>query len=431
MNQSDKPYKWTLVCMACDSVHGALPFYDRCECGGLLDVTHDWSERQIRREDFHAHEAPSYGAHRSGVWRYRELILPIPMDDVVSRGEGATNLYESPRVAKYCGLSQLLLKHEGENPTGSFKDRGMAVAITAARLVGAKAVACASTGNTSASLAAYAAVADLPAIVFVPKGGVTQEKMSQAVAYGARVVQVAGNFDDCMRLVEQVSLDCSVKLLNSLNPFRIEGQKTIAFELAEQLGWNVPDWVVLPGGNLGNSSAIAKAFVELYELKLIDRLPRLAIIQARGANPLAHAFATQEDVQPVDHPKTIATAISIGNPVSVPRCLRGLDRCGGIAIDVDDSEILEAKAMVDASGIGAEPASCATVAGARKLVADGVIAPSESVCGILTGNLLKDTQNALHAAKLRSGDNGTTEEGRVVKASLQEVRTAVQEALDH
>src|SRR5205085_8993050 len=284
-----------------------------------------------------------------------------------------------------------VVKREGENPTGSFKDRGMTVGVTRAQLLGARAVACGSTGNTSASLASYAAQVGMQGIVFLPAGDVAGGKLAQSLAYGATTVQIEGDFDDAMRLVEQVCNELGIYLLNSLNPFRIEGQKAIGFELLQQLDWESPDWLVLAAGNLGNTSAIGKAFRQAYQLSLISRMPRFASIQAAGANPFYRSFqqgfATRQPVQA----QTVATAIKIGDPVSFTRARRVIEESNGLVEEVTDAEILAAKTIIDRSGLGCEPASAATLAGIRKLVERGVMKRDESVVGVLTGNLLKDT----------------------------------------
>jgi threonine synthase len=381
-----------LVCVDCDARHDGLKVRYRCDCGGTLDVVHDLDRLRSTTplEAFDRRLGSRRAEDRSGVWRFRELILPAPIDLLATRGEGNTGLYESEALARYAGVQRLRLKHEGENPTGSFKDRGMTVGITAARMLGMDRVACASTGNTSASMAAYAAAAGLHAVVFIPEGKIAYGKLSQALAYGALTLQIEGDFDAAMDLVERVCAIEPIYLLNSVNPFRIEGQKAIAFELLQDLEWEVPDWIVLPGGNLGNNSAISKALMELHELGLIPRLSRIAVIQAAGANPLYTAFTSGRPLVPVQRAETIATAIKIGAPISWKKSLRGLKATDGVVEEVSDEEILDAKARVDAAGIGAEPASCATIAGLRKLVARGIIAPDARVCGILTGHLLKD-----------------------------------------
>jgi threonine synthase len=361
----------------------------RSDAGGTLDVVHEVDPASLSLATFDARRASRDPRDRSGVWRFRDLIAPLAPEHVVTRREGDTGLYDSAKLASYVGLDRLLLKHEGENPTGSFKDRGMTVAISVARSLGMQGVACASTGNTSASMAAYAAQAGLKALVFIPDGQIAHGKLSQSLAYGATTLQIAGDFDDAMRLVEDVCLKEGIYLVNSVNPWRIEGQKAIGFEILQDLGWEIPDWIVLPGGNLGNNTAIAKGLLELKDLGLIPRVPRIAVVQAAGAAPLYDAFHHGAALRPV-HADTLATAIKIGDPVSWRKSLRGLQACGGTVEKVTDQEILDAKAQVDAAGIGAEPASCATVAGLVKLVAAGTIARDARVVGVLTGHVLKD-----------------------------------------
>ena len=257
------------------------------------------------------------------MWRFREWVLPIDDTAICTRFEGNTPLYWTDQVARYVGLESFALKHEGENPTGSFKDRGMTTGITMAKYFGMERVAVASTGNTSASLAAYAAMAGMKAYVFIPEGQIALGKLGQAMAYGARTLQLSGDFDVAMSMVESVCNSDGLYLLNSVNPFRIEGQKAIGFELLQDLDWNVPDWIVMPGGNLGNNTAMAKGLLELHRLGIIERLPRLAVIQARGANPLAKAWNGDGTLRPVVA-NTIATAIKIGAPVSFTKSVRGL-----------------------------------------------------------------------------------------------------------
>ena len=383
---------WKLVCFDCAASFDGLETRYRCDCGGTLDVVHDWTGRgtPMTTDLFDDRLGSRVPADRSGVWRFRELVLPLPEAEIITKPEGNNNLYNAAPVSAYAGIDAFLLKHEGENPTASFKDRGMTVGISMARKLGMDRVACASTGNTSASMAAYASCAGMKSFVFIPEGNIAYGKLCQALAYGACTIQIDGDFDTAMVLVEEVCASEGIYLLNSINPFRIEGQKAIAFELLQDLGWEVPDWIVLPGGNLGNNSAISKGLGELLDLGLIARLPRIAVIQAEGANPLYTAFQSKKTLVPVDGAKTIATAIKIGNPVSWGKSLRGIEATDGVVEEVTDQEIMDAKAVVDGAGIGAEPASCATVAGAKKLVAAGVIKAEEQVCGILTGHLLKD-----------------------------------------
>jgi threonine synthase len=323
------------------------------------------------------------------VWRFREIVLPSA-HDVISHPEGNTPLLHREVIDRWTGADHLLLKHEGHNPTGSFKDRGMTVGVTQARRIGARAVACASTGNTSASLASYAAQAGLPALVLVPAEQVALGKLAQTLAYGARTLLVRGDFDDCLRLVEEASRSLGVYLLNSINPFRIEGQKTIVLELLQQLAWQPPDWIVLPAGNLGNTAAFGKALLEAYRWGLIPRLPRLAAVQAAGAAPFARSFAEDFENRYAVRAETVATAIRIGDPASFERAVHAIRETDGVVLAVTDEEILEAKAVVDGSGVGCEPASAASVAGVRDLVRRGLMAPDQHAVAVLTGHILKD-----------------------------------------
>ncbi len=367
--------------------------------GELLDVVHNVdalkSSRNISRDHFSTKHSSINGQPSGGVWHFKDLVLPdIPEQDVVSKQEGNTRLYRSKKISAWLGLSaeKFFLKHEGENPTGSFKDRGMTVAITQAKALRQKAVTCASTGNTSASLAAYASEAELTGLVLIPKGNVAVGKISQALAYGTRTLVVNGDFDDCMRLIREAQEKLSAYPLNSINPFRLEGQKTIIWEMLMQLNWQIPDWIVFPGGNLGNTSAFGKALYEAKELGWIDRMPRFAVIQAEGASPFYKAYKNDFRELKTEKAETIATAIKIGDPVNYPKAVRAMKWTNGVVESVTDEEILEAKARVDAAGIGAEPASCATVAGIKKLIGSGEIKANETVVGILTGNILKDPQ---------------------------------------
>jgi threonine synthase len=326
----------------------------------------------------------------SGVWRFGELVLPSAVAVAVSHPEGNTPLLSRSALSAWTSIDGLRLKHEGHNPTGSFKDRGMTVAMTQAKRIGARAVACASTGNTSASLAAYAAHAGIPAFALVPDGQVTTGKLAQTLAYGARTLLVDGDFDTCLRLLQEASAELGVHLLNSINPFRLEGQKTIVFELLQQLEWQAPDWIVLPAGNLGNTAAFGKAIDEAIAWGLIDRRPRLAAVQAAGAAPFAAAFARNFDRLDRVQATTIASAIRIGAPASYQRAVRAIRSTNGVVLSVTDAEILAAKVAIDRAGVGCEPASAASLAGARKLRSEGVIRPKDVVIAILTGHILKD-----------------------------------------
>jgi threonine synthase len=363
-----------------------------CEsCNGLLDVHHDlgFLHKSAPKHTFDARLGTLDTPYNSGVWRYKELVYPdVDPALIVSRSEGNTNLYPVPRLAAWAGVKTLYLKHEGENPTGSFKDRGMTTGVTQARVLGMSRVACASTGNTSASMAAYAAHAEMEGVVFFQNQHIALGKLSQAVAYGATCIQVNADFDKNMALVREVSDRLGIYVLNSINPFRLEGQKTIMFETIQQLRWQVPDWIVCPGGNLGNSSAFGKGLYELHQLGLIDRMPRIAIIQAEGANPLYRAYQRGFESFEAVKAQTIATAIKIGNPVNYAKAVRALRWTDGVVEQVSDQEIMDAKALIDGQGIGCEPASACSLAGTRKLVDSGVIRPDETVVGILTGHIL-------------------------------------------
>jgi threonine synthase len=373
-----------LKCIDCGKTYPLDRPLVTCEtCDGLLDVTHDLEELRDRvsHDLFQQRLASWTPVDRSGVWRYRELIYPdLPTDLMVTRGEGNTTLYTAtPRLADYAGVTRLQLKHEGENPTGSFKDRGMSTGVTQARVVGARSVICASTGNTSASMASYAAICGMQALVFFPVGYVALGKVAQSVAYGAISVQVEGDFDVTLTLVREASEKLPVYLLNSVNAFRLEGQKSIMIEMLHQRGWRVPDWVVVPGGNLGK----------------IDRLPRIAIIQAEGSAPLYRSYQTNWQTWESVQANTIATAIRIGNPASYMKARRALTWTDGVVSAVSDQAIMDAKAQIDAAGIGCEPASAATVAGIRRLVDEGTIKAGDDVVAVLTGHVLKDPDAVL------------------------------------
>ena len=416
-----------------DEVHVACP-----KCGNLLDIDYDWDRLPVPSSlrDFEARWATRNNPlDFSGVWRFRDLLRFAPDESIVTIGEGQTMLRGSSPVAKFVGLNDgnLLMQHEGLNPSGSFKDNGMTAATTHARLIGARSVACASTGNTSASLAIYGSATGLfDVIVFVGSGKIAFGKLSQALDYGALTLQIQGDFDDALKQVREVCRREGIYLCNSVNPFRLEGQKTIMLRVLEGLNWEVPDWIVVPGGNLGNSSAFGKAFLELKELGLIDRIPRLAVINAAGANTLYQLFEEQgirwnsgetDDVlidgffakmdEEDRHASTLASAIEINRPVSLRKCLRALDICDGVVRQVSDQEILDAKAQIGAGGFGCEPASAASVAGAKLLREEGVIAASDRVVCILTGHQLKDPNATVgyHSSSPGDMDKKLAEQG--------------------
>ena len=400
----------------CNATFDVQQVLTQCpQCHDLVDVEYEWDRINVpqRLSDFEQMWTRRHEPLRfSGVWRFHELLQFAPADKVVTVGEGQTLLQQANAVARYVGVNpgNLYLQYEGMNPSGSFKDNGMCAAFTHAMMVGAKRAACASTGNTSASLAMYCAVTQLmKAVIFIGTGKISYGKLSQALEYGALTVQIAGDFDDAMARVQEISRQLGIYLVNSVNPFRLEGQKTVMFRVLEALHWESPDWIVVPGGNLGNSSAFGKAFIELKKLGLIERIPRLAVINAAGADTLDVLYNHRDlrwndgkskmeiacqyyDELDARHSKadTIASAIEINRPVNLKKCLRALDFCDGVVRKVDDQEILDAKAQVGAGGIGCEPASAASVAGARILRKEGIISPSERVVCILTGHQLKD-----------------------------------------
>lgn len=400
----------------CGNTYDVGQVLTRCpDCGDLLDVAYDWDRAVLPKKlsDFQEMWTRRHEPLRfSGVWRFHELLPYAPQDKVVTVGEGQTLLQQANAVARYVNVKpgKLYLQYEGMNPSGSFKDNGMCAAFTHAVMVGAKRAACASTGNTSASLAMYCAVTQLmKAVIFIGSGKISYGKLSQALEYGALTVQIAGDFDDAMARVQEISRDLGIYLVNSVNPFRLEGQKTVMYRVLEALRWESPDWIVVPGGNLGNSSAFGKAFMELKSLGLIDRIPRLAVINAAGAATLDVVHNQRGLKWDGGRPKmevachyyeeldkakikadTIASAIEINKPVNLKKCLRALDVCDGVVRNVHDQEILDAKAQVGAGGIGCEPASAASVAGAKLLRSEGVIGADESVVCILTGHQLKD-----------------------------------------
>lgn len=408
-NDNLQPGAWSLQpefmpLLSCINCQTEFPtttrIYTCSSCSGLLDVVYEMNEFTGERlmSVWDWRRASPKPIDQSGVWRFRELLPDADESEIITLTEGNTQIWEAPRSAGYAGMNRLAFKHLGMNPTGSFKDLGMTTGITQAKRLGATSVACASTGNTSASMAAYAARAGMKSFVFIPSGQIALGKLSQALDYGSQVLQLEGDFDDAMRLVREIANETPIYLLNSVNPFRLEGQKTIAFELAQQRGWQVPDRIVVPGGNLGNSSAIAKGFHELLERGVIEKMPKITIIQAEGANPLYRYWsqtgenkeASDLKFEPVSHAFTMATAIKIGNPVSWPKAMRALRWSGGEVESVTEQEIADAKAVIGKDGIGCEPASAVTLAGIKKLVAAGTINPDEDVLALLTGHVLKD-----------------------------------------
>ncbi|MBC7130979.1 threonine synthase [Candidatus Bathyarchaeota archaeon] len=376
------------VCIGCGAQYSIDDIIYKCEkCGDILEIKLDYSKiKETLKESNWQYQPLS-------VWRYRDFIPISDSSKIVSLNEGGTSLYSCQRLGKILGIKNLLVKNEGENPTGSFKDRGMTVGVTKAMEFGVKMVACASTGNTSASLAAYAAKAGLSCIILIPSGAIAFGKLAQAIAYGAKVVQIRGNFDKALEMVVKLSEEHrEIYLLNSINPFRLEGQKTIAYEICDQLNRKVPDTIILPVGNAGNISAIWKGFKEFHELGLIDKLPRMIGVQAEGAAPIARAVKSGADeIVPVEKPETVASAIRIGAPVSWKKAMRAIRESKGTAEIVSDDEILDAQKMLARTeGIFVEPASASSIAGLKKLIAYGEIDKDELVVCITTGHGLKD-----------------------------------------
>ena len=370
--------------------------YNCPRCGGLLEAFYSGPSAPAEelKQTFRERRLSNAPLDQSGVWRYRELF-PF-LDDVsavVTLREGNTPLLDGPIAASYGGLDRLTFKHQGFNPTGSFKDNGMTCGVAQARRLKMTRVACVSTGNTSASMAAYAAAAGLEPLIFLPHGNISFGKLAQALEYGARTFQVEANFDEILALVRVLAERLGIYMLNSMNPFRIEGQKSIVIEMMDQRDWRAPDWIVLPGGNLGNTSAFGKALRELHAQGFIQKMPRLGVIQAEGSAPF-YEFSQRRgkgEFHAIAKPETLATAIRIGDPVSWPKAWYEVQASNGVVEKVSEQEIAGAKAQIGRCGIGCEPASAATLAGIRKLTAAGIIARDADVVAVLTGNVLKDT----------------------------------------
>ncbi len=398
-------------------------------CGGLLDVKYDFEpfEPEPMRRTWHERRLSGEPVDRSGVWRFRELIPFFESSDrIISLSEGSTPLVGARRAGWWAGPIHLTVKHQGSNPTGSFKDLGMTACITRAAARGVKMVACASTGNTSSSMAAYAARAGLKALLFVPYQQISAAKLAQALDFGALVVEVGDTFDQAFSLLREIAPELGLYLVNSINPFRIEGQKTIVAEMMEQRAWRPPDYIVVPGGNLGNASAIGKGLRELKEMNFIEKVPHVVVIQAAGANPFYQTLAADSpDLIPVEQPSTEATAIRIGRPANWKKARRVLEWSGGFCESVTDEEIFEAKAVLAEDGVGCEPASASTVAGVRKLVRAGKIDRHADVVVVLTGNQLKDTE---YVMRHRSATEESSQRLRV-EPSIEELRKALEPIL--
>src|ERR1700761_605818 len=389
----------SLRCVHCGKKQETAERMFRCtQCSELLEVVYSELSSAPRefalrlKEIWRERRGSSLPENASGVWRFRELLPQVNRENIVTMCEGNTPLVPLKKAARELKLPNLFAKHQGMNPTGSFKDTGISAAITMAKAEGFTWVCCASTGNTSASVAAYAARAGMKSIVLLPVGQVAAGKLAQALEYGAHVLQLRTDFDGCLKVLHEVVEKFHAYLLNSLNPYRLEGQKTVAFELMEQLDWRVPDHVIVPGGNLGNSSALGKGFIELRDLGLIQSLPKISIMQAVGANPLVRTMRENGGEKLIQvNPETRATAIRIGNPASWRKAVSVLKATGGACEQVSENEIAQAKAELGSEGIGCEPASAATLAGLKKLVAAGFVKPADTTVLVLTGHMLKDT----------------------------------------
>ena len=402
----------------------------RCDsCGGLLDVEYEMAapDRAALLAIWQGRKAGGLVEDLSGVWRFREMLPFVAAGrSVVTLAEGNTPLVQAARAGEWAGGVNLTVKHQGANPTGSFKDLGMTACVTQGAILGCGVVACASTGNTSASMSAYAARAGMKALVFVPTGKITPAKLAQALEFGAMVIEIAGNFDQAFQLLRSFAREMNLYLVNSLNPFRLEGQKTIVFEMLERRGWRVPDFIVVPGGNLGNVSAMGKGLCELRRWGFIDKMPRLIVTQAEGANPFYRMLAAgAAELTPIADPQTEATAIRIGNPVNWKKALRVMRATDGICESVSDQETFEAKSALAGDGIGCEPASATTLAGIRRLRKSGKINAGADVVAILTGNQLKDSESSL----LRRSAEELARQRVSVEADAGKLRTALERIL--
>ena len=392
-----------LRCINCGAVcEKPSPNFRCSSCGDLLEVIYPSLQKSLGsaeniKELWRSRRTSQLPLDQSGVWRFREALPTLDANHVITLREGNTPLYEIPHCARIAGVHHLFAKHQGMNPTGSFKDTGMTMAASVAGAGAYRWVACASTGNTSASMAAYASRGNMRSLVLIPEGKISWSKLSQSLDYGAVTCQLKTDFDGCVSVLNEVVQRMPVYLLNSVNPYRLEGQKTAAIEVLEQFNWQVPDHVIVPGGNLANSSALGKAFLEMQSLGFISALPKISIIQAEGANPLVRTMHENGGRELIGvQAETLATAIRIGHPASWRKAVRILQATGGTVEQVSEAEMALAKAEIGAEGIGCEPASAVTFAGLKKLLAAGFVKPNESVVLVLTGHLLKDPDFTLN-----------------------------------
>jgi len=376
-----------MQCIDCKEKFEEQPICRCKKCSGLLEI-----KFELSAGDFDLKKARK---QRLNLWRYAELI---PAKRNVSLNEGGTPLYECKNLSDELKV-KLFVKNEGANPTGSFKDRGMTVGVSKAVEFGKKITTCASTGNTSASLAAYSARGNLKCVVFIPSGKIAYGKLAQALVFGAKVISVEGNFDKALEIVFKISDGEGIYLLNSINPYRLEGQKTLGFEIFDELN-HTPDRVILPVGNAGNISAIWKGFKEFYELGIASEKPKMTGIQAEKAMPIVNMFKNKSDFVPEKNPETIATAIRIGNPISWKKAIMSVCESNGYMESVSDEEILKAqKLLARKEGIFVEPASASSIAGLLKLIDEGIIDKGEEVVCITTGNGLKDPNTVVDSCK--------------------------------
>jgi threonine synthase len=396
-------------CIECGRVHDmSRPAYACTSCGNLLEIKIDEKAALERLS------GSDYKKRPLSVWKYRELIPVGPLTEVFSMSEGGTPLIRCKSLGQEYGLKKLYVKFDGTNPTGSFKDRGMTVGITKAKELGMKTVTCASTGNTSASLAAYAGRAGLRCVVLIPEGKVALGKLAQAMMHGALVISVRGNFDQALEMVMRSSAELGMYVLNSVNPFRIEGQKTAAYEVCDQLGGRAPEYLYIPVGNGGNSAAYWKGFAEYESMGLVAAHPMIRGIQAEGAAPVARMLAAGlSELTPVEKPDTVATAIRIGNPANWKKTVRALKESGGGARSVSDKDILDAqKALAKREGIFAEPAGAAAIAGLVRDLEEGLVDKSSEVVCISTGHGLKDPDVAINQSS----------KPKVIKATMEALK---------
>lgn len=431
---------WLECIRGCSVKHAIDEVVYTCEeCGGLLDVEHDVEALQQRSPEewkalFHTRAAVLSGVYSSGVWAKKEWVCPhIPDEDIISFGEGNTPLLAIPRLGSQIGLPDLWVKLCGNSHTGSFKDLGMTVLVSLVNHLrkkgrNIKAIACASTGDTSAALSAYAAAAGIPAVILLPGEKVSPEQLVQPIANGARVLSLDTDFDGCMRIVQELTHDSTIYLANSMNSLRMEGQKTVGIEIVQQFGWQVPDWIVLPAGNLGNVSALGKGLLLMRSLGLIERLPRIACAQAQNANPFYLSFRNNyKTMNNLQAKKTFASAIQIGAPVSYERAVKAMRQFDGVVEQVSEQELADVCALADRSGLYCCPQTGVALGAVQKLRSNGVIRKNERVVVISTANGLKFSQfkTSYHTGNLQEIEARYSNPPKRVAADLDAVLHAI------